>query len=115
MSFRNILFPTDFTSHARSALKYAAAFARAGGGRVVLFSVQTGRVPPNLMMLPERILREQENEWLLQLRREVGELLKDPLFHGLEVEPVIVEGEPSFFFFKQKTAYEIDLVTVVTH
>jgi rhodanese-related sulfurtransferase len=35
--FRNILFPTDFTPHARAALKYAAAFARSGGGRVVLF------------------------------------------------------------------------------
>jgi hypothetical protein len=74
--FRNILFPTDFTTHARSALKYAAAFARNGSGRVVLFSVQTGRVPPNLMTLPERILQDQENHWLLQLQREVVELLK---------------------------------------
>jgi nucleotide-binding universal stress UspA family protein len=113
--FRNILFPTDFTSHARSALKYAAAFARAGEGRVVLFSVQTGRVPPNLMMLPERILQEQENQWLLQLRRGVGELLNDPLFKGLEVEPVIVEGEPATEIAKAVRHFDIDLVTVVTH
>src|SRR5207302_772540 len=33
-AFRNILFPTDFTPHARSALKYAAAFAREGRGRL---------------------------------------------------------------------------------
>ena len=44
-SFRNILFPTDFTTHARAALKYAAAFARSGGGRVVMFSVQSAVVP----------------------------------------------------------------------
>src|SRR5436190_1416971 len=93
--FRNILFPTDFTPHARSALKYAAAFARAGRGRVVLFSVQTGEVPANLMTLPERILKEQEKTWLLQLRGQVRELLSDPLLDGLEVEPVIVEGEPA--------------------
>src|SRR5213593_2888994 len=93
--FRNILFPTDFTTHARAALKYAAAFARSGGGRVVLFSVQSATVPPNLLTLPERIFEEQENRWLLQLRAEVRDLLTDPLFDGLEVEPAIVEGEPA--------------------
>ena len=113
--FRNILFPTDFTPHARSALKYAAAFARAGRGRVVLFSVQTGNVPPNLMTLPERVLQEQENHWLLQMHREVRELLTDPLFNGLEVEPVIVEGEPAAEIARAVRDYDIDMVTVVTH
>jgi nucleotide-binding universal stress UspA family protein len=113
--FRNILFPTDFTPHARSALKYAAAFARAGQGRIVLFSVQTGHVPANLMRMPERILQAQENHWLLQLQREVRELLDDPLLSGLEVEPVIVEGEPATEIAKAVNHYDIDLVTVVTH
>ena len=115
MPFRNILFPTDFTPHARSALKYAAAFARKNAGRVVLFSVQSARVPPNLMTLPERVLREEENEWLLQLRHEVQQLLTDPLFDGLEVEPVIVEGESAVEIAKAVRDYDIDLVTVVTH
>ena len=115
MSFRNILLPTDFTAHARSALKYAAAFARQAGGRIILFSVQTGKVPPNLMTLPERILHAQEKHWLLQLRGQVNELLTDPLFEGLEVEPVIVEGEPADEIAKAVRDYDIDLVTVVTH
>jgi nucleotide-binding universal stress UspA family protein len=114
MSFRNILFPTDFTPHARSALKYAAAFARAGRGRVILFSVQPAHVPPNLMTLPERILEDQENSWLLQLRKQVQALLSDPLFDGLEVEPVIVEGEPASEIARASRDYDVDLVTVVT-
>jgi nucleotide-binding universal stress UspA family protein len=113
--FRNILFPTDFTTHARAALKYAAAFARSGGGRVVLFSVQSATVPPNLLTLPERIFEEQDNRWLLQLRAEVRDLLADPLFDGLEVEPVIVEGEPAPEIARAVRDYDIDLVTVVTH
>jgi len=113
--FRNILFPTDFTPHARSALKYAAAFAREENGRVVMFSVQTGKVPANLMTLPERILEAQEKNWLLQLRGQVKELLDDPLFAGLEVDPVIVEGEPADEIAKAVRDYDIDMVTVVTH
>src|SRR5438477_7310383 len=114
-SFRNILFPTDFTTHARSALKYAAAFAREGRGRVVLFSVQTAKVPANLMTLPERILESQDSKWLAQLRAQVKDLLVDSLFDGLEVEPVIVEGEPAHEIAKAVRDYDIDLVTVVTH
>src|SRR6266508_4597563 len=113
--FRNILFPTDFNPHARAALKYAAAFARTGGGRVLLFSVQSGKVPANLLTLPERIFEDQENKWLLQLRSEVRELLADPLFVGLEVDPVIVEGEPATEIARAVRKYDIDLVTVVTH
>ena len=113
--FRNILFPTDFTPHARAALKYAAAFARSGRGRIVMFSVQSANVPPNLLTLPERIFAEQENKWLLQLRTEVRDFLTDPLFDGLEVESVIVEGEPAAEIAKAVREYDIDLVTVVTH
>ena len=113
--FRNILFPTDFTPHARAALKYAAAFARSGGGRVVLFSVQSGKVPANLLTLPKRIFAEQDNHWLLQVRAEVRDLLADPLLAGLEVDPVIVVGDPASEIARAVRDYEIDLVTVVTH
>jgi nucleotide-binding universal stress UspA family protein len=114
-SFRNILFPTDFTPHARSALKYAAAFARQGGGRVVLFSVQSAAVPPNLMTMSERLLADEDTHWLGQIRTQVRDLISDPLFEGLEVEPVIVEGEPAHEIAKAVRDYDIDLVTVVTH
>ena len=113
--FKNILFPTDFTTHARSALKYAAAFARQGNGRVVLFSVQTGKVPENLMTLPAHVLEDPINNWLHQLRSQIDELLADPLLHGIEVEPVIVEGEPAGEIAKAVKDFDIDLVTVVTH
>jgi nucleotide-binding universal stress UspA family protein len=115
MPFRNILFPTDFTPHARSALKYAAAFARDGCGRVILFSVQTAEVPANLMALSDQVLAAGETQWLKRVRRQVEDLLTDPLFEGLEVEPVIVEGEPAHEIANAVRDYDIDLVTVVTH
>jgi nucleotide-binding universal stress UspA family protein len=113
--FRNILFPTDFTPHARAALKYAAGFAREGQGRVVLFSVQEGSVPANLLTLPERVFDETENNWLQQLRAQVHELLADHLLDGLEVDPVIIEGEPATEIARAVHDFNIDLVTIVTH
>jgi nucleotide-binding universal stress UspA family protein len=67
------------------------------------------------MTLPERVLEDQDTQWLLQLRREVQNLLRDPLFDGLEVEPVIVEGEPASEIANAVRDYGVDLVTVVTH
>jgi nucleotide-binding universal stress UspA family protein len=96
-------------------LKYAAAFARAGSGRVILFSVQAGKVPANLMTMPAHVMEIEENQWLQQLRHEVQQLLADPLFAGLEVDPVIVEGDPATEIARAVRDYDIDLVTVVTH
>src|SRR3982750_1076556 len=113
--FRNILFPTDFTLHARAALKYAAAFAREGGGRIVLFSVQSGTVPANLLTLPDRVFEDTDKHWLQQLRKDVRELLAAPMLVGLEVEPVILEGEPAPMIAQAVRDFDIDLVTIVTH
>jgi nucleotide-binding universal stress UspA family protein len=114
-SFRTILFPTDFTPHARSALKYAAALARQGRGRIVLLSVQPAAVPPNLMTVSEHLLTGDAAQWIRQIRSQVKDLITDPLLLGLEVEPVIVEGEPAHEIATAVRDYDVDLVTVVTH
>jgi nucleotide-binding universal stress UspA family protein len=112
--FRNIVFPTDFSVHAHAALKYAAGFARDGRGRVLLLTVQDAKVPANLLTLPERVFEEQENHWLLQLRRQLKELLSDPLLNGIEVDPVLLEGEPATQIAHAAFEHEADLITVVT-
>ena len=83
--FRNVLFPTDFTAHARAALKYAAALAREGAGRVVLFSAQEGSVPANLLTLPDRVFYDEpDDSWLKHLRDVLRYLLAFPLLYVLE-------------------------------
>jgi nucleotide-binding universal stress UspA family protein len=113
--FQNVLFPTDFSEHAHAALKYAAAFAREGAGRVVLFSVQEGSVPANLLTLPQRVLEEPDSEWLKNLRRDVEAVLADPLLAGLEVETRISEGDPAREIADAARALDLDLITVATH
>lgn len=112
--FRNILFPTDFSLHAHAALKYAAAFAREGRGRVVLLNVQDAKVPANLMTMPEYVFANHENNWLLELRAQAKELLADPLLKGVEAEPLFLEGEPPIQIAQAAVDNEIDLITVAT-
>ena len=90
--FRNILFPTDFSQNAHAALKYAAAFARHGGGRVLVFSVQDGKT---------------------DLHAQLDELLSDPVLSGVDTERILVEGEPAGEIAQAAIDHDIDLITVV--
>ncbi len=92
--FRNILFPTDFSAHAHEALKYASAFARHGGGRVVLFNAQDGKNSANVV-------------------DRINELVSDPLLSDIDAEPMLVEGEPKVEITQAALDHEIDLITVV--
>jgi nucleotide-binding universal stress UspA family protein len=85
--FRNILFPADASVNAYAALKYAAAFARHGGGRVVLFSTNA------------------QND----------ELRTDPLLNGVTTDSVTVEGEPANAIPQGAIDHDIDLITVAVH
>ena len=93
--FRNILFPTDFSPHSHAALKYAAAFARHGQGRVLVFNVQDAKLAANL-------------------QPQVQQLLGDPLLADVEVEPVLLEGEPAAEIARAAIDHEVDLITVTT-
>jgi len=109
--FRNILYPTDFSQNARAALKYAAAFARNDGGRVVMFNVQSAQVPRDLLKSPAKAFEEQ---WLLQVRSDAKNFLADPSFQNIDVEAEFADGEPSTEIARAAVEHESDLITIVT-
>ena len=92
--FRNVLFPTDFSGNSQVALKYAAAFARHGGGRVLLFSVQDAKAAANS-------------------RTQAQELLADALLRDVDKEWITVEGEPAGRIAQGAVDHDVDLITVV--
>src|ERR1043166_5582918 len=92
--FRNILFPTDFSANAQAALKYAAAFARHGHGRVLLFSVQDSKTSADL-------------------QAQVNQLRSDPLLNAVDTEPIFVEGEPAGQIAQGAVDHDVDLITVL--
>lgn len=112
--FRNILLPTNFSSTSRAALKYAAAFAEDGDGRVLLLNVQQNKVPADLLKLREELLSGADRQWLLQVRSEALNFLADPILKRVEVETSIIDGEPAEKISRATFENEIDLMTIVT-
>lgn len=92
--FRNVLFPTDFSANAHAALKYAAAFAQHGGGRVLLFSVQDGKAAADL-------------------QSQFNDLIADPSLGGVQADRIVVDGEPAREIAQGAVDYGADLITVV--
>jgi nucleotide-binding universal stress UspA family protein len=92
--FRNILFPTDLSPHSRAALPYAAAFARHGGGRVLVVHVQDPRAPGDV-------------------QSQIADLNSDPSLSGVDKEIVVVEGDPRIEIARKAVEHDVDLMTVV--
>lgn len=93
--FRNILFPTDFSPHSRAALPYAAAFARHGGGRVLLIHVHDSKAPGDV-------------------QTQIAELRSDPRMNGVDTETILTEGDPRMEIARNAVEHGVDLITVVT-
>ena len=79
---KTILVPTDFSKAASNAAEYAANFAKAIKGKVVLFHVYHGPVPfsevPIIMITPDELQKENE----AHLKKEAAHLKK---ITGVEV------------------------------
>lgn len=60
------------------------------------------------------MFEREDDRWLLQLRNELKTFLADPILKGVDVDPYIVEGEPSEAIAQSTLDHEIDLITLVT-
>ncbi len=112
--FRKILVPEDFNDLARRPLEIALELARAGGGKVVLFSVVDDSFPnPDIMsfQLPwadfHRHLRDEAVKRLEDLKRRVD--------GGESVEVCVVRGQPARTIVEFAEAEKCDLIVMATH
>src|SRR5215212_3730787 len=100
MQIRSILLPTDFSECGNYALSYAASLARRFGASIICINVIEPIVPTvgysgMTEPLPIADITEQLED---SAERELPKLAECDECSGIDIE---------FFFFKQKTAYEI--------
>src|SRR5690349_9450783 len=112
--FQNILFTTDFSTNSKSALKYAAAFARQHGAMLYIHNSQEASLPPNAIKLSDRALADNNYEWLANIKREMESLANSSLVEGLKVELLLTEGSPKDEIPRVIRDHAIDFATVGT-
>lgn len=83
--FRNILFPADSSANAHAALKYAAAFARHGGGRVFLFGKAAD-------LSSDPVLKGVDTETVRVEAEPASEIAQGAIDHDVDLITVVMRG-----------------------
>ena len=81
---------------------------------MIIFNAHDSKVPSNFLKLTDHDLETHDNRSLLQVKADTNELLADGLLEGLEVVPIILEGDPAPTIAEAAIDYGSDLITVVT-
>ena len=109
ISFKNILFLTDFTEASKAACSYALAFGRSFGARLYPAHVVEPVIPGELEtpVTPE-VVTNIEN----QKRRELADLVKNA---GLDYQGLVAEGAIETIVTAWTAEHGIDLIVIGTH
>ena len=114
---RQILLPTDFSGCANYAMPYAAALARATQAKIICVHVvepvvptvgYTGLAEP----LPIADVSEQLED---SAERELPKLAESEEYAGLEIEEVIVHGDPAAEIVRVADERQVDLIVISSH
>ena len=117
LQLQKILLPTDFSGCANYALPYAAAIARATGATIICLHVVEPIVPAVgysglAEPMPIADISEQLED---SAERELPQLAECDELSGLEVEEVIVHGDPAAEIVRVASEREVDLIVVSSH
>ena len=112
---RTILVPVDFSDHAAKAIRYAVAFARQFGAKLVIVHViEPAVVPDNFGIVPPSY--EEMNGQLVQAAQQrLGEMAIEMSRNKLTVRPLVVTGRAPWEIVRLAREEEADLIVIATH
>ncbi len=110
-----ILYPTDFSEASLEALKYALSFARSCPARLVLMHVVNEKIFSEGLSLarvsaPEALGQEMAAEAGRQLKM----IIPAEERQGLELETVILHGNPSLEVIRYAKENKVDMIVIGT-
>ena len=114
---KRILFPTDFSRHARYALRRAAAMARTSGAEMILFHVLPQTTPGGLsedsylLSNWREFMKREEERARAALQREA----QSKLLEGVKVRTVLGAGSPYREITRIASRMRVDLIVISTH
>ncbi len=115
IKIERILFPTDFSTCAKHALKYALDFAAERGAQLyILHVIPKLNIPVGtggLAFPVSKLYDDMERE----AKKNIHHLVPKRFLEKIKVENIIVRGTPFQEIIKAARKYDIDLITIATH
>ena len=111
ISFKNILYPTDFSRYSDAALPFASSLARKYGSKV--FAVHVVSLSPFPDTLPTQAWRALAAQGIRDAREGLRKI--DPQWVGIPHESLIRKGDVWKELAKILEAKEVDLIVCGTH
>ena len=112
-AFRKILFPVDMSDSCHAAVPFVAAMAKRFQAHLTLLHVL--EMPPGYLTDWYGYMTLVDTTAIREAReKEVGSFLKDK-FQGLQVERVMLEGDPAHLITSYAEDNGMDLIMMPTH
>lgn len=110
--FGKILFPTDFSESAENASRYAMSLAKKYGSKVYVIHV----IEPFTYTTEFGIdFSAQLKEMEASARRLLDDIVASIKRNNLDVESVLITGEPFVEIIKYARKEQVDLIVMATH
>lgn len=112
IQLKRILYPTDFSEAARSALPIASAIARRYGAEVYAANVRSPL--PYTMYSPEALCA-LDNKREREAREEMTKIVHARELEGVATSVVVETGDPAEELIRMVRDHDIDLAVLATH
>lgn len=111
---KNILVPIDFSDYSKSALKYAAQFAKQFNSKVFLIYVVEPMIYPADFSMGQVAIPSSDIDLTSRAEEELKKLASE-IGTDLQVETIIKTGKPFVEINETAGEKDIDLIIIATH
>ena len=112
---KDILVPIDFSDYSKSALKYAAAFAKHFNAKIYLIYVVEPTVYPADFSMGQVAIPSLDVDLGKRAEEELSLLAKTLIDPSLQVETIIKTGKPFMEINDAAAEKDVDLIIIATH
>ena len=112
---KKILYPTDFSEASLEALKYALSFAQSCKAKLILMHVVNEKIFSEGLSLARISAPEAlEQELAAEAGRQLRMLIPADARQGLDVDTVILNGNPSLEVIRYAKDHGVDMIVIGT-
>ncbi len=112
---KKVLVPIDFSDYSKSALNYAADFAKKfNAGIILIYVVEPVIYPPDFSM-GQIAIPSINTEWDMKAKEELDKLAKTEIPDAITVNTVVKTGKPFMEIIETASEEDVDMIIIASH